>query len=377
MTLCAAMGNAARHMHIAFVNNTEKWGGVKTWTLSMGASFAGAGLNASVYGQDPVFIAKAERAGLNAYMRPKIPDYSLFEIVYYRRMFRQTGADVVVVNVGKDLRTAGVAARTLGLPVIRRVGAPKDFRESFQTRLDHKWVRPAFICCSRYTQNRLIRFVPHVASYEHVAIHPGTHIPEDLEFAVRKPLRLVTTSRLAADKRHLDLLGALLVLRGKKLFPDLDIVGEGPMRFKLEEFVRENSLENQVRFHGFSTDVETFLRSADIFILPSLHEPLGIALEEAMAHGLVPVARNEGGVPEIWPDDLRELMLDRDAGPEEFAAVLENVLSWTEERHLDVRRAVKDSAAAKFSQEGQFAVFHDWVQKIMRQHAEQLAAAAR
>lgn len=327
----------------------------------MAASFAKAGHDASIYGQDPAFIAKAEQAGLTAHMRPKIPDYSPFEIVYYRRMFRRTGADVVVVNVGKDLRTAGVAARTLGLPVIRRVGAPKDFRESFQTRLDHRWLQPAFICCSRYTLNRLVRFVPHVTLYEHVAIHPGTPIPEDLEIAMHKPLRMVTTSRLAADKRHLDLLGALPILRHKGILPELDIVGDGPMRPKLEAFVREHGLENQVRLHGFTSNVEAFLRSADIFILPSLHEPLGIALEEAMAHGLVPVARNEGGVPEIWPDDLRELMVGRDAGPEEFAAVLEYVLSWTEERHVSVREAVRQWAAAHFSQQRQFALFYNWV----------------
>ena len=342
----------------------------------MASSFTAAGHRAAIYGQDPVFIAKARQAGLEAYSRSRTPDYNPFAIAWYRRLFYETGVDVVVVNVGKDLRTAGVAARLLGLPVIRRVGAPKDFRDTLQTRMEHGYMHPAFMCCSQYTLDNLIRFVPHVAKYRHVAIHPGTSIPEFIDRPESSPLRLVTTSRLSMDKRHMDLLEALVLLRKKGLIPVLDIVGEGPMRAELEKFCRVNELTEQVTFHGFSPSVKEYLARADIFILPSLREPLGIALEEGMAHGLIPIARAEGGVPEIWPEELEALLVPGNARAGEFADRLETVLGWSKEKRLAVRESVRLAAAEKFSQEKQFALFYEWVQSVMEGHARKKGQAA-
>ena len=99
------------------------------------------------------------------------------------------------------------------------------------------------------------------------------------------------------------------------------------------------------------------LRQADIFVLPTDAEPLGIALEEAMAHGLFPLARNSGGVPEIWPARFRARLLSPGAGPEEFAAGLRSLLA-VEPSVLDEwRQAVQNHARAAFSQEAQFEKF--------------------
>ncbi len=46
-------------MRIAFINNTKIWSGVKTWSLSMAKSALEHGLEASVVGRDPAFVAKA------------------------------------------------------------------------------------------------------------------------------------------------------------------------------------------------------------------------------------------------------------------------------------------------------------------------------
>lgn len=61
--------------------------------------------------------------------------------------------------------------------------------------------------------------------------------------------------------------------------------GEGPEYKKLHKLVRELHLEEVVLFKGWVEDKERFFSEINIFCLPSLHEPFGIVLLEAMAHG--------------------------------------------------------------------------------------------
>jgi glycosyltransferase involved in cell wall biosynthesis len=80
------------------------------------------------------------------------------------------------------------------------------------------------------------------------------------------------------------------------------ICGDGSLRAELESRVNDLGLSSHVTFTGFSSDVPSLLPGADVFVLPSLHEGLGIAAMEAMAAGLPVVASKVGGLPEIVDD---------------------------------------------------------------------------
>jgi len=70
----------------------------------------------------------------------------------------------------------------------------------------------------------------------------------------------------------------------------LAIVGDGEERSALETEADELGVRGNVKFLGYTEQVEEFLASADIFVLPSLYEPFGNALIEAMAAALPSVA---------------------------------------------------------------------------------------
>jgi len=57
-----------------------------------------------------------------------------------------------------------------------------------------------------------------------------------------------------------------------------------------------------VRFLGFRDDVARCLAAADLAVLPSLHEGLGVAALEAMAAERAVVASRVGGLPEVVVD---------------------------------------------------------------------------
>ena len=77
------------------------------------------------------------------------------------------------------------------------------------------------------------------------------------------------------------------------------IVGDGPLRTKLEQFSKELKIEQSVIFTGCRRDVDKIYSIMDIFILPSTWESLGNVLLEAMSFGKPVIATNVGGIPEV------------------------------------------------------------------------------
>ncbi|MBM4402397.1 MAG: glycosyltransferase family 4 protein [Candidatus Cloacimonetes bacterium] len=66
-----------------------------------------------------------------------------------------------------------------------------------------------------------------------------------------------------------------------------------------KSLISELGLENKVEFLGYREDIPEILAATDIFVLPSLEEPFGRVLIEAMAMKVPVVASNVGGIPEI------------------------------------------------------------------------------
>ncbi len=78
------------------------------------------------------------------------------------------------------------------------------------------------------------------------------------------------------------------------------IVGDGPDREMLEKLTEELGLKEYVVFAGpmEQSGVVEQMRQADVFLLTSVYEWLGVVLLEAQAIGLPIVATNVGGIPE-------------------------------------------------------------------------------
>jgi len=90
----------------------------------------------------------------------------------------------------------------------------------------------------------------------------------------------------------------------------LIIIGDGPTRPFLEEYVRERGIENFVSFLGFIPNAYRFLNAIDIFVLPSLSEGSPIALIEAMSSGKAIIASNIPAIKELVEDGKEALLFD-------------------------------------------------------------------
>ena len=72
-------------------------------------------------------------------------------------------------------------------------------------------------------------------------------------------------------------------------------------------------LDKHVRFVGYRRDVPAFMRTFDVFALPTRSEPFGKVVIEAMAAGCPVVASRVGGIPEIVTDDDLGTLVPPDA----------------------------------------------------------------
>jgi glycosyltransferase involved in cell wall biosynthesis len=131
-------------------------------------------------------------------------------------------------------------------------------------------------------------------------------------------LQVVCVARLHRQK------GVDVLLRALALVPDVnvrcDIVGEGEQWAQLEDLVQELGLSS-VEFRGFREDIETWLKSADLFVLPSRWEPFGIAVVEAMACGLPVIATRVDGPQDVIRHGANGLLVEA-GNPEELATAI-------------------------------------------------------
>jgi len=110
--------------------------------------------------------------------------------------------------------------------------------------------------------------------------------------------RLIAVGRLVARKGFDHLLRALPDLPSHVR---LEVVGDGPLAAPLRDLSRELGVEDRVSWPGYLGRGEILRRLArsDCFVLSSLHEGLGIAVQEAMFSGLPIVATDNGGQTDL------------------------------------------------------------------------------
>ena len=152
-----------------------------------------------------------------------------------------------------------------------------------------------FLTPSRFMQDKLIEFgleadkIRYIPLFIDIDIYSPAYTPDSKY--------ILYFGRLKGYKGIITLIRALKKVRGVMLY----IVGEGPLRPKIEELIERHQLEN-VRLLGFKSgeELKEIIRGARFIVMPSeWYENAGLALLESFASGKPVIGSNIGGIPEF------------------------------------------------------------------------------
>ena len=175
-------------------------------------------------------------------------------------------------------------------------------------------------------------------------LYNGTKI--DNQKSRKGGTNLISVGRLAPWKNIDVIIDSVEILnQDKKDRFSLTLVGDGPMRDKLQEHIDRKGLTNQIEITGQvpSRDVQNYLNKADIYLQASGYEGLPHVILEAINHSLTIISTPIGGTNEILRDGeygwILPLVQGKKPNSEDIVRIVEEVLT-----NQDKDQAMKEAA---------------------------------
>lgn len=184
-----------------------------------------------------------------------------------------------------------------------------------------------------------------VTIYNGVDLERFKPLSEDQRRAVRRELRLDPDCRIVvfvgsgfARKGLGFLLRSWVLIRQKPL---LLVVGGDHETYRFRALAARLGLREQVTFAGIRPQVENIIAVADALALPSLFEPFGNVVAEAMACGVPALVSSRCGVAEWLPDGMRRFVVADPTNPSQIADCVGDLLDESAELRRTVRAIVE------------------------------------
>lgn len=253
------------------------------------------------------------------------PLKDILAIIRLRRLLKELHPSLVHIHGNKTALIGRISARKIA-PVIVTV---HNFLDESQKRFWFivraferffcKW-SDKIICVSDALRKNLIR-VYRIPASKIELIQNGIDI--ELWNNVSDKADSLERLKLPEGLRYLGMVGRMVEFKGHEYaiqampeiidfdpYARLVIVGNGPNKKKLTELVDSLGIKDKVFFLGhISWDMREVYPAFDIFLFPSINEPFGIAVLEAMVCRLPIIATDSGGVSEILEDERTALLV--------------------------------------------------------------------
>ena len=259
-------------------------GGVERHVLALSNGLASRGHRVTVVSAGGKLEGHLAGVGhLRLPVHRKNPATALYSAARLASFARRTGADILHAHSRVPAWIAWIASRMSGVPLLLTAHALYSLNAGL-TPYGHAGM---VLCVSEAVRHHLRNIVRGESRVVLNGLPPEcTPWVPPREGEGR---RLLFVGRLTEKKGLGVALEALAAVSGPW---GLDVVGDGPMRERLESRVRSLALEDRVAFHGFRDDADGWMARCACLLFPSLEEGMGLTLMRAVQMG-VPVLASD------------------------------------------------------------------------------------
>ena len=135
--------------------------------------------------------------------------------------------------------------------------------------------------------------------------------------------QFINIAHLNKNKNQLHLIKSFTKVFKGNQFYKLLIVGQGPEKNNLQNWIDSNTMNSQIRLYGSASreEVRDLLHQSDCFVLSSKIETFGVVLIEAMSCGLPVLSTKCGGPESIITNNEVGILSDFDSFEENMALI--------------------------------------------------------
>jgi glycosyltransferase involved in cell wall biosynthesis len=337
------------------VDLETEWRGGQNQALLTAKGMLACGHDAQLVAiRDSPLARRAAQAGIEVHDVAARAKRSRAALVL-RKLLSQKTFDVVHANEPHALTAAWLAGAHRKVPVVvsRRVAYPLQNNAIARTRY---LMAKRILAVSRFVAASVVESGIPADKVE--VVYEGVEVPPAITREAHERARQRWS--VADKEKLLGCVGYLLPEKGQESvlrampavcakFPGtrLLLAGDGPCRARLEGLAKQLDLEDAIIFAGFVEDVAQVYAALNIFVFPSLAEPLGTSLLAAMAWGLPVLAVASGGVPEYVQNGENGLLV-AESNPEPVADGLLRLLT-NDSQRAELGRNARQTIENKFS----------------------------
>jgi len=249
-----------------------------------------------------------------------------FDIPAWKKLagiVKEFNPDIIQANAGDTLKYAVFSKKLFGwkIPIISRNASEvgRYLKSSIQKSLNSFFYRNVefVLSVSVASENDILNHFPFLSGKTEVipvGLEPISKI-EEITLKPEDSQHIVHIGGFSFEKNHSGLLRIFQFILKSKPNLHLHLVGDGPLKAEIEEEVEKIGLQQNVSFYGFVNNPLSYLKAANVLVLPSIIEGLPGVLLEAMLCKTPVVAYNVGGISEIVSSQTGNLIeKDDEAG---------------------------------------------------------------
>ncbi len=319
------------------------------WMLTSGADFAPQAREADI----PMRWLSAKRA------------VSAGSVLALRAALKAERPDIVMPLTAVPNIWGRVFGRLAGTPLVvgtvRGGGNVKRQHERYLARLCHHHVtntqalKDAIVGLGRSDDQ--VTMIPNGVDTDYFTPDPDGFGP------VRKVVLCV--ARFCEDKDHPTLLRAFDMAWDKERDAELWLVGDGPLKARVEFTARRLDCKHNIRVYPGGSDLRPFYRQAMVLALSSVREGLPNVVLEGMASGAPVAATSVGGIPEVVEHGVTGL-LSPSGDAAALAGSLVKLLS-DEDARLRMAEAARRTAEQVYSMSAMVARHEELLDRLARE----------